>query len=142
MPWTREEAIKMSRKGASKGGLARAARLSPERRSNIAVLGAVTKWVASSEVDLMDRALVELGMLKAHARRVGDLEGYRKAIQAELPWIRAREAARRREEADEVAREERQQQNGEWRANIIAARDAEWHACLKSRGIPLDEKKS
>src|SRR5215472_8365378 len=142
MPWTREQAIEMSRKGASKGGLARAARLSPERRSNIAVLGAVTKWVASSEVDLMDRALVELGLLKAHARRAGDMEGYRKAIQAELPWIRAREASRRREEADEVAREKRQQQNGEWRANIIAARDAEWHAWLKSRDIPLDEKKS
>ena len=38
MAWTREEAIEWGRKGARKGGLARAARLSAARRLDIAML--------------------------------------------------------------------------------------------------------
>ena len=108
MPWTREQAIEMGRKGARKGGLARAARLSPERRFEISVLGSTARWWrGSSEVEWIDRQLDHLTLIAAYALKKGDLESYQRAIQAQLPWIKMHIWARRLKEADERAAEQR-----------------------------------
>jgi hypothetical protein len=108
MRWTREQAIEMGRKGASKGGLARAARLSPERRFEISVIGSFARWYRDvPELDQIDRHLNSLALVQAHAYKNKDVEAYQRAIQAQLPWIKLRLMARRLKEADERAAEER-----------------------------------
>jgi hypothetical protein len=74
MAWTREEAIEWGRKGASKGGLARAARLSAARRLDIAMLANAARWRdGSSELQWIDRELDKLSVLAAYALKNGDL---------------------------------------------------------------------
>src|SRR5215469_5781193 len=108
MAWTREQAIEMSRKGARKGGLARAARLSPERRYEIAVIAAVTKWHgASSELELIDRQLVKLAAIEAYAMKHGDVDRYERVVRAQIPLLKARMWVRRLQEADDREAEPR-----------------------------------
>ena len=136
MPWTREQAIEMGRKGARKGGLARAARLSPERRFDIAVIASAARWQLTSELELIDRQLTKLAITEAWARKAGDAEAYRRTIQAQLPWLRMRMWARRQKEADDIRAEQRRQDNGEWQRRIQSCRDEEWVAWLRSHGLP------
>jgi hypothetical protein len=61
--------------GPPRTGTFRAARLSPERRCEIAVMGAVTKWHgASSELEFIDRQLTKLAAIEAHAIKHGDMD--------------------------------------------------------------------
>ena len=84
MAWTREQAIEMNRKGGRKGGLARAARLSPDRPYEIAVIGRVTKWrLASSELGLIDRHLTKLAASEAYAMKHGDIDRYERVVRAD-----------------------------------------------------------
>jgi len=63
MAWTREEAIEWGRKGASKGGLAKAARLSAARRLDIALLANAARWRSGSyELEWFDRELDKQNM--------------------------------------------------------------------------------
>jgi hypothetical protein len=56
MAWTREEAIEWGRKGARKGGLARAARPWAARRLDIAMPANAARWPnGSSELQWIDR---------------------------------------------------------------------------------------
>ena len=108
MAWTREEAIEWGRKGASKGGLARAARLSAARRLDIAMLANAARWRSgSSELEWFDRELDKLSVVAAYALKNGDLNLCQKAIQAKLSGIRHRISARRSLEAEEHEREQR-----------------------------------
>src|SRR5215470_11903458 len=80
MAWTREEAIEWGRKGARKGGLARAARLSAARRLDIAMLANAARWRnGSSELQWIDRELDKLSVLAACALKNGDLNLCQKA---------------------------------------------------------------
>jgi|SRR6516225_7254821 hypothetical protein len=137
MAWTREQAIEMSRKGARKGGLARAARLSPERRYEIAVIGAVTKWHrASSELELIDRQLTKLAAIEAYAIKQGDMDRFERVVRGQIPLLKTRMCVRRLQEADDREAERRQEAEAAWKNAIIAQRDAEWRAWLKSKGLP------
>jgi hypothetical protein len=116
MAWTREQAIEYGKQNASKGGLARAARLSPERRFEIAVMASWGRWrVGLSEVAQIDRQLNNLAMVEAYAAKNGDMEAYQKAIQAQLPWVKLRIIARRFEAMEKRAAEEQQRRrNNGW----------------------------
>src|SRR5215472_13399483 len=113
--WTREQAIEYGRQNASKGGLARAARLSPERRFEIAVMASWGRRFALSEIEQIDRQLKNLAMIEAYAAKNGDMEAYQKAIQAQLPWIKLRIMARRFEAMEKRAAEQQQRhRNSGW----------------------------
>jgi hypothetical protein len=116
MAWTREQAIEYGRQNASKGGLARAARLSPERRFEIAVTASWGRWrLGLSDIERIDEHLKNLGMMEAYAAKNRDIEAYQKAIQAQLPWIKLRIMARRFEAMDKRAAEEQQRRrNSGW----------------------------
>jgi hypothetical protein len=119
MPWTREEAIEWGRKGASKGGLARAARLSAARRLDIAMLANAARWRnGSSELDWMDRELDKLTVLSAYALKNGDLNLCLKAIQTKVAGIRQRISTRRLLEAEE--REDEQRRRAAQRETVCA----------------------
>src|SRR5215472_10867203 len=107
MAWTREEAIEWGRKGACKGGLARAARLSAARRLDIAMLANAARWRnGSSELQLIDRELDKLSVIAAYALKNGDLNLCQKAIQAKLAGIRQRISVRRSLEVEEREHEQ------------------------------------
>jgi hypothetical protein len=94
--WTREQAVEIGRQNARAGGLARAARLSPERRAEIAFKAAALRWIREkSDLDRIDNRLAKLAMLEAWAAREGDFDRYLKAIQAQGPWERMRIMVRR-----------------------------------------------
>jgi hypothetical protein len=116
MAWTREQAIEYGKQNASKGGLARAARLSPERRFEIALMASWGRWrFGLSEIEQIDRNLNNLAMVEAYAAKNGDMEAYQKAIQAQLPWIKLRIMARRFEAMEKRAAEEQQRRrNSGW----------------------------
>jgi hypothetical protein len=102
MPWTREQAVEMGRKGAGKGGLARAARLSAARRLDIAMLANAVRWRnGSCELEWIDRELDKLSVVAAYALKNGDLNLCQKAIRAKLGGIRQRISTRRLLEAKE-----------------------------------------
>ena len=85
-----------------------AARLSPERRFEISVIGSFARWYRDvPELDQIDRHLNSLALVQAHAYKNKDVEAYQRAIQAQLPWIKLRLIARRLKEADERAAEQR-----------------------------------
>jgi hypothetical protein len=108
MAWTREEAIEWGRKGARKGGLVRAARLSAARRLDIAMLANAARWrQGSSELQWMDRELDKLTVLTAYALKNGDLSLCHKAIQTKLSGIRQRISTRQLLEAEEREDERR-----------------------------------
>jgi hypothetical protein len=108
MAWTREEAIEWGRKGARKGGLARAARLSATRRLDIAMLANAARWRSGfSELQRIDRELDKLSVIAACALKNGDLNLCQKAIQAKLSGIRQRISTRRLLEREEREHEQR-----------------------------------
>jgi hypothetical protein len=108
MGWTREEAIEWGRKGARKGGLVSAARLSAARRLDIAMLANSARWRnGSSELEWIDRELDKLNVIAAYALKNGDLNLCQKAIQAKLAGIRQRISTRRSLEAEEREDEQR-----------------------------------
>ena len=108
MPCTREQATEWGRKGASKGGLARAARLSAARRLDIAMLANAARWRnGSSELQWIDRELDKLNVIAAYALKNGDLNLCQKALQAKLAGIRQRISTRRSLEAEERENERR-----------------------------------
>jgi hypothetical protein len=108
MAWTREEAIEWGRKGARKGGLARAARLSATRRLDIAMLANEARWRSGfSELQRIDRELDKLSVIAACALKNGDLNLCQKAIQAKLSGIRQRISTRRLLEREEREHEQR-----------------------------------
>jgi hypothetical protein len=119
MAWTREEAIEWGRKGARKGGLARAARLSAARRLDIAMLANAARWrYGSSELQWIDRELDKLTVVEALALKNGDLNLCQKAIQIKLAGIRQRICARRLLEAEE--REDELHRRSAERATVCA----------------------
>ena len=98
----------MGPKGCSKGGLARAARLSAARRLDIAMFANAARWRnGSSELQWIDRELDKLNVIAAYALKNGDLNLCQKAIQAKLAGIRQRISTRRLLEAEERAAEQR-----------------------------------
>jgi hypothetical protein len=119
MAWTREEAIEWGRKGARKGGLVRAARLSAASRLDIAMLANAARWRnGSSELQWMDRELDKLSVIAAYALKNGDLNLCQKAIQAKLAGIRQRISTRRLLEAEE--REDEQRRRAAERGTVCA----------------------
>jgi hypothetical protein len=108
MAWTREEAIEWGRKGARKGGLVRAARVSAARRLDLAMLANPARWRnGSSELQWIDRELDKLSVIAAYVLKNGDLNLCQKAIQAKLAGIRQRISTRQLLEAEEREDERR-----------------------------------
>ena len=111
----------MGSKGARKGGLARAARLSAARRLDVAMLANAARWRnGSSELQWIDRGLDKLSVIAAYALKNGDLNLCQKAIQAKLSGIRQRISARRSLEAKE--REDEQRRRAAERETVCAVR--------------------
>jgi hypothetical protein len=95
-------------KGARKGGLVRAARLSAARRLDIAMLANAARWRnGSSELEWIDRELDKLSVVAAYALKNGDLNLCQKAIQAKLSGVRQRISTRRTLDAEECEDEQR-----------------------------------
>ena len=119
MAWTREGAIEWGRKGARKGRLARAARLSAARRLDIAMLANAARWRdGSSELQWIDRELDKLSVIAAYALKNGDLNLCQKAIQVKLAGIRQRLSTRQSLEAEE--REDEQHRRAAERETVCA----------------------
>jgi hypothetical protein len=97
MPWTREQAIEYGRKGASKGGLVRAQRLSAAQRLDSAMLANAARWrkASSSELGWIDRELDKLDVIASYALKNGELNLCLKAIQLKMDGIKHRTRTRR-----------------------------------------------
>jgi hypothetical protein len=124
MAWTHDQAVEYGKQNASKGGKARALRLSAERRWDIAVLAnAAKQHQVSDELDLINRELNKLQFVEAYALKNDDLNLLLKTISKKIAGIERRLRVRERLSAAKQTQELQQRREDKRRVCEIAGCD-------------------